>query len=211
MPAAPRSVGLLLFDHVDLLDVGGPYEVFLTAARLVVRDGRPPPFAVSTIGATRDPVTAYGGLRLVPDRSATDVEGLDVLVVPGAVDITRVRAVSAVTAALADVIGRSSVVTSVCTGAFLLAAHGLLDEGPWTTHWEDVGLLAAEVSSPPADGTPPWVDTGLVVTAGGLSSGIAMGLHLVDRFVGRDLAVRTARQIDYDWDPDAGVVATRRG
>jgi transcriptional regulator GlxA family with amidase domain len=65
-------IGILLFDQVDLLDVGGPYEVFLTASRLVERDGGSPPFEVVTLGARPGPVTAYGGLRLTPQATLAD-------------------------------------------------------------------------------------------------------------------------------------------
>ena len=85
-------IGILLFEQVDLLDVGGPYEVFLTASRLVVRDGGKPPFEVLTVGLTPDPVTAYGGLRLTPHASLEACEALDVLVVPGAIEIDEVIA-----------------------------------------------------------------------------------------------------------------------
>ncbi len=96
-----------------------------------------------------------------------------------------------------------ALVTSVCTGAFLLGDAGLLDGRPFTTHWEDVEALDRRLHVyPPRGRREPWVDAGAVVTAGGLSSGIAMALHVVDRAAGRDLAIRTARQIDYAWDPD---------
>ncbi len=207
MHAGSRTVGLLLFDDVDLLDLGGPYEVFLTASRLARRDGDEPPFTVVTLGLGGAPVTAYGGLGLTPERALEDVGQLDVLVVPGAVELADVRANAALSVAIADVAVNTSLVASVCTGAFLLADQGMLDGRLWTTHWEDIDLLAAIAPGPPADGAPAWVDAGPVVTAGGLSSGIAMALHLVDRLAGRELAVRTARQIDYEWDPDAGVSA----
>jgi transcriptional regulator GlxA family with amidase domain len=200
------TIGLLLFEEVDLLDVGGPYEVFLTASRLMARDGGDPPFSVVTVGVTDAPVTAFGGLRLTPQRTLDDAaDGLDVLVVPGAVAIDRVVADRDLHHAIADAVASVPLVTSVCTGAFLLAEHGLLDDRPWTTHWEDVELLSTRVPSAAAADAPRWVDSGPVVTAGGLSSGIAMALHLVDRLAGRDLAVRTARQIDYVWDPDGGI------
>ena len=70
------QVGILLFEEVDLLDVGGPYEVFLTTSRLAQRRGDPPPFEVFTMGLSRTPVTAYGGLRLTPDRLVDNTEKL---------------------------------------------------------------------------------------------------------------------------------------
>jgi transcriptional regulator GlxA family with amidase domain len=65
---SPRRIGILAFEGVDLLDLGGPYEVFLTASRLAVRDGKPPPFEVIVIGAETGPVHAYGGLAIVPQE-----------------------------------------------------------------------------------------------------------------------------------------------
>ncbi|HYB30292.1 MAG TPA: DJ-1/PfpI family protein [Solirubrobacteraceae bacterium] len=195
-------IGLLVFEQVDLLDVGGPYEVFLTASRLELRDGAAPTFDVVTVGLTGDPVTAYGGLRLIPHHAIDAAGPLDLLVVPGAVAIDEVLADDA----LMDAIGRAvegvQTVASVCTGAFLLGRLGLLDGRRWTTHWEDVSELAARITGT-GEAWVRWVDEGRVVTSGGLSSGIAMALHLVDRFAGRELAARTARQIEYDWDPES--------
>jgi transcriptional regulator GlxA family with amidase domain len=193
-------VGLLVFEQVDLLDVGGPYEVFLTASRLSVRDGAEPLFEVVTVGLTRDPVTAYGGLRLTPQLAIDEAGPLDLLVVPGAIAIDDVIADDALMTAVATAAERAQTVASVCTGAFVLGRLGLLEDRRWTTHWEDVSALASRVTGS-GEAWVRWVDEGRVVTSGGLSSGIAMALHLVDRFADRDLAVRTARQIEYDWDP----------
>lgn len=195
-------IGLLLFDDVDLLDTGGPYEVFLTASRLVARDGGEPPFEVVTLSPTGGPVTAYGGLGLVPRAGLADSGPLDVVIVPGTIDVDAATGDRALVAAVGELAGRAGIAASVCTGAFLLAEAGLLAERPWTTHWEDVDLLAERIGDDGARRGTPWVDDGAVVTAGGLSSGIAMALHLVDRLAGRDLALRTARQIDYAWEPD---------
>ena len=196
-------VGILLYEQVDLLDVGGPYEVFLTASRLVVRDGGEPPFEVLTIGVTRNSVEAYGGLRLTPHATLAASGALDVLVVPGAIAIDDVIADAALMSAVGASARDAGVVASVCTGAFILGALGLIGERPWTTHWEDVPALAERVEGH-GEAWVRWVDAGEVITSGGLSSGIAMSLHLVDRFAGRELAARTAKQIEYEWNPVAG-------
>ncbi len=202
-----HHVGLLLFDDVDLLDVGGPYEILLTANRLAVRTGQQPPFEVTTVvadGAERA-VTAYGGLGLVATSDVEQAGALDVVVVPGAVDVDAVLANEAVTRALARVVADAGLVTTVCTGSLLLARQGLLDDvAGATTHHEDLPDLAAILGERAVRAR--WVDAGSVVTAGGLSNGLAMALHLVDRLAGRDLAVATALQVDYPWDPDDGVV-----
>lgn len=192
-------IGLLLFEGVDLLDVGGPYEVFLTASRLVARDGGEPPFEVVTLTADGGPVTAYGGLGLRPQAAVANSGPLDVVVVPGTIDVDAAVGDERLLAAIDGLAGATDLTASVCTGAFLLAAAGVLDGRPWTTHWEDVDLLAERIGERGAVRDVRWVDADEVVTAGGLSSGIAMALHLVDRFAGRELAERTARQLDYDW------------
>ncbi len=204
-------IGIVVFEQVDLLDVGGPYEVLLTASRLVERDGGKPPFEVLTLGLSGEPVTAYGGLRLTPQARLGDCGRLDVIVVPGAIRIDDVLADSGLVEAIRDAAADSGVVASVCTGAFILGALGRLAGRPWTTHWEDVGDLAGRVADTGGgEAWVRWVDAGEVVTAGGISSGIAMALHLVDRFAGRDLALRTARQIEHDWDPEPRSAAPRR-
>ncbi len=198
-------IGILLFDDVDLLDVGGPYEVFLTAGRLCERRDELNPFEVFTIGTSLAPVRSYGGMGLTPTHTVTDAERLDVVIVPGAIAIDEVADRPAVRDAVRTLSSKSGIAASICTGAFLLGDAGLLGDVPWTTHWEDIESLEARIGSERGI-VAPWVDAGLVVTGGGLSNGIAMALHLVARLADRDLAIATARQIDYEWDPNSGLV-----
>jgi transcriptional regulator GlxA family with amidase domain len=199
--ARPIRIALLLFDGCDLLDVGGPYEVLLTANRLRVRAGAPAPFEVRTVAASPT-VTAYGGLGLVASHQPEDLGDSDLLLVPGLVDLDAALADRDLLVRVAELAARAEVVASVCTGAFLLAATGLLDGRPATTHHEDLALLAARDDVGGVVAGVRWVDDGDVVTAAGLSSGLALGLHLLDRFAGRDLALATAQQLEYAWDPD---------
>jgi transcriptional regulator GlxA family with amidase domain len=184
-------VGVLVFDGCDAMDVIGPYEVLLTANRLHLRRGADPVFDVQVVGDGE--VTVYGGLRLVPSVSAEDAGALDLLVVPGAIDVDA----AAPDDAIRVLAPRTGVLTSVCTGAFFLHRLGLVGEREVTTHWEDVPLLREAGASVRDD--VRWVDAGSLVTSGGISSGIAMALHLVERYADRELAEATARQIDYVW------------
>lgn len=197
-------VGIVLFDDVDLLDVGGPYEVLLTANRLVERRGEKAPFDLVTASPGGRPVVAYGGMGLVPHSSLAALGHLDVVIVPGAIIIDEVLARADVMRAIGDLLETTDVAASVCTGAFILADAGLLEGRTWTTHWEDISELVERHGLSGAE-RAAWVDAGDVVTAGGLSSGLAMALHLVDRFAGRTTAVATAEQLDYRWDPDEGI------
>jgi transcriptional regulator GlxA family with amidase domain len=154
-------VGILVFDGVDVMDVTGPYEVFLTAARLQGRRGEAPTFDVVTVSATGRPVTAYGGLGLVAqhDAAAGADLGLDLLVVPGAIAVDEV-ARPEVLDAIATLGGRSQVVSSVCTGAFLLQRAGLLEGHVATTHWEDAQELAQLLDPGRVRHDVRWVDDG---------------------------------------------------
>lgn len=201
-----HTIGLLVFEGVDLLDVGGPYEVFLTANRLAVRGGDEAPFEVVPVAARPGTHVAYGGLRLQVDEVVGQGPGLDVFVVPGLIDLEAGIADHELRDAIRAGAASSTLLASVCTGAILLAHAGLLDEVPAaTTHLEDLDGLAAVIGDERVRGQR-WVDAGDVVTAGGLSSGLAMALHLVDRLAGRDLATATARQLAYDWSPTDGEV-----
>jgi transcriptional regulator GlxA family with amidase domain len=184
-------IGLLVFDGCDAMDVIGPYEVLLTANRLLQRRGEPDAFDVQVVGSGE--VTVYGGLRLVPSVPVEDAGPLDVLVVPGAIDVEAAQPDDAVR----TLAPRADLLASVCTGAFFLHRMGLVGDREVTTHWEDVPLLR-DAGAVVRDDVR-WVDSGSLVTSGGISSGIAMALHLVERYVDRELAEATARQIDYVW------------
>ncbi len=206
-PTAParRRVELLVFDHFDLLDLGGPYEVLLTANRLAERQGRRAPFTVSTVGADAAPVRAYGGLQVTPDRAVGDA-GCDVLVVPGAIDVDAVVADATTLPAIRRAAKRAQLLTSVCTGSLLLGAAGLLgDAGGATTHHEDLAALGEHLDPTRVIGGVAWVDAGGLVTAGGLANGLAMALHLVHRLVDRPLAEAVAANLSVPWSPGDGV------
>lgn len=194
-------VGILVFDGFDVLDVGGPYEVFLTASRLAERDGLAPTFTVELVSPHGADVVAYGGMTLTSLAPVTDQSRYDVVVIPGTIDIPSALANPNIGTAVSLLASQGTLTTSVCTGAFLLASQGILDGLPATTHWEDVeDLRQANIAD--ARAGVRWVDAGGVVTAGALTSGLHMALHVVARLAGEQMANRTARQLDMDWSPD---------
>lgn len=201
-------IGILLYDGFDLIDSGGPYEVFLTASRLGVRDGGTELYEVFLISPTGSDVTAFGGMTVTGTVPTADAGDLHTLIVPGLVDIEAARSSPEIGAAIATLAQASATVASVCTGAFLVSDQGLLTGLAATTHWEDIEALAGEGRVGQGVAGVRWVDNGTVVTSGGLTSGIHMALHLVERDYGREMAQRTARQLDVDWDPE-GVRAVR--
>jgi len=200
-------VSILLFNGCDLLDAGGPYEVFHTASRLAERDGETAPFTVDTVTADGQPVQAFGGLGLTPTAGPEVLEGSQVVIVPGAIDVDAALSDAGLLGLIEQSVNRDgTAVASVCTGAFLLGAVGALAGRAWTTHWEDVDLLADTIGD--ASGGRRgvrWVDEGDIVSSGGLSSGIAMALHIVATKASTQLAERTARQLDYAWTNESVV------
>ncbi|TQM78807.1 DJ-1/PfpI family protein [Saccharothrix saharensis] len=194
-------VGLLLFDEVEVLDAGGPFEVFSVANRVAVRRGAAVPFEVVTIGVTGTaPIRARGGLRVVPDVGLGDAPACDVVLVPGG-DVDEVEAMPDVLSWLRRARGHAKVVASVCTGVFVLAAAGLLDHRPVTTHWEDVADLRRRWPDLDVRDDVRFLDHGDLATSAGISAGLDLSLHLVGRLASPDLAVATARQMDYRWEP----------
>ncbi|MCA3018924.1 MAG: DJ-1/PfpI family protein [Rhodocyclaceae bacterium] len=195
-----RNVGIFIFPIVEILDFAGPYEVFTTASRMALREApdRAPPFNVFTIAATTAPVHARAEFAALPKYDFTDHPPIDVLIVPGGVVDAEVGNPDVI-AWIKRIASHAQLVASVCTGAFMLAEAGLLSGCSATTHWEDAEDLARRYPEVNVINERRWVDQGSVVTSGGISAGIDMSLHLVERLAGRALAMRTARQMAFDW------------
>lgn len=196
----PLTVAIVLFPEVEVLDFAGPYEVFTTASRVHRRraPGTEPPFSVVTVARAAQPVRARAGLVVVPDHALADCPRADLLLVPGGV-VDAEAADAAFVGWVRERAAQARITASVCTGAFVLAAAGLLEGRRATTHWEDVADLRARHPGVDVVDGPRWVDEGAVVTSAGIAAGIAMSLHLVARLAGADLAHATARQMDVPW------------
>jgi transcriptional regulator GlxA family with amidase domain len=200
LAAMTRNVGIYIFDEIEVLDLGGPFEVFSTASRMKSRlqPGTAKPFEVFTIADAIRPVRARGGLMLQPNFDITNHPAIDVFIIPGGVvtaDLEREPIIEWIARSAA----KSELTASVCTGAFLLGKAGLLRGKTATTHWEDIDDFRAMFPDIPIQGDKRWIDAGKIVTSAGISAGLDMSLHLVARLESEELAVRTARQMDYDW------------
>lgn len=193
-------VGVYVFPEVEVLDFAGPYEVFTTASRVHARlnPREPEAFRVVTISQTSTRVRARAGLEFSVDHQIVEHPPLDILIVPGGVVSDELRQ-SAVIDWIAETSQGCRVTASVCTGAFLLGASGLLKDKSATTHWEDIADLRAMFPTTRVLEGQLWVDEGRVVTSAGISAGIHMSLHLVRVVAGDSLARATARQMEFDW------------
>jgi len=195
-----HTIGMFVFDQVEVLDFAGPYEVFTTATRVHKRvtGAAEPLFDVVTIAASTNPITARAGLRVMPDFSIAWHPRLDCLVVPGGIVTDELEKANVIEWIAAQA-KQAPLAASVCTGAFLLAKAGALDGRVATTHWEDIDDLRSMFPALDVRHDVRWVDQGNVVTSAGISAGIDMSLHLVERLAGRHIAERTARQMEFDW------------
>ena len=189
-------VGVFVFDDAEELDVVGPYEVL--AAWAALSGLRPEVLTFSADGAG---VRLAKGLRIVPERSADDVVPLHVLVYPGGRGTRTLARDPAHLAWLRGLRAEVSLLTSVCTGALVFAAAGLLAGRPATTHWGAFDELAALDPSVLLDTEARFVDDGDVITSAGVSAGIDMTLHLVARLESVEVARQVRRAIQYDPDP----------
>ncbi len=192
-----RQIGILLFDGVEELDAVGPWEVLAHWTRNHPVDG----YAACCLSRDGRPVTAAKGLGLGAHHGLRDAPALEVLVHPGGAGTRPLLR----DAAHLDWIGeqRAAVplMTSVCTGALVYAAAGLLRGRPATTHWAALDELRALDPSVQVREDERWVDDGDVITSAGVSAGIDMALHLVARLAGRDRARQVRRAIQYDPQP----------
>jgi len=198
-----QSVGILIFDDVEVLDFAGPFEVF-SRTRLVGgaesrRSNESAPFDVFTV-ASGHTITAVGGLRVVPNHSLADAPPIDVLVVPGGWGTRPLLDDAATLAWIRQSADRARQVASVCTGALLLAKIGTLRGRRATTHWAALDLLASIDSTIQVqrDVRVVW-DT--VVTSAGVSAGIDMAFSVVEKLHGIEVARETAHYIEYPWSP----------
>ena len=190
-------IAIMLFDGAEELDFAGPWEVLAYWAREVAVGAE-----VFTIAASLDPITAAKGMRVLPERTWADAGQIDVLVMPGG---RGTRSLLAADEPLHDrlraMADAGTLMTSVCTGALVYAAAGLLRDRPATTHWDTYPELAALDDTIDIRRDDRYVDDGDVITAAGVSAGIDMALHLVARLDSPDAARRVKHGIQYTPEP----------
>ncbi len=192
-PNDRRHIGILLFPDVEELDAVGPWEVLAYWTRYYPDDG----YDVTCLSRDGGLVRAAKGLGIEAHCSFADAPPLEVLVHPGGrgtrpqlEDDEHLAWVRAQRVAV-------PLMTSVCTGALVYAAAGLLAGRPATTHWASLDHLAELDPTIDVRKETRFVDDGDVITSAGVSAGIDMGLHLVARLADPDRAEEVRRGIEY--------------
>lgn len=186
----PHHVCVLAFDGVRLLDVAAPLEVFATAARYTGGG-----YTVRVCTPDGQDVRTSTGLRIAADLPAADVGDVDTLVVPGHAELVTFAGRPDLVELVAQLAGGARRVAAVCTGAFALAAAGLLRGRRATTHWEHAAKLARLHPDVTVTADAIYVQDGHVLTSAGVTAGIDVCLALVEHDQGPDTARRVARDL----------------
>ena len=182
------TIGMVVFPGFELLDLAGPLDVF----------ARAPDTRALTISRTSAPIVPDLAPAIVPDHTLDDAPAFDVLFVPGGHGVSAALQDEPLLEFMAERGARAGYVTSVCTGALVLGAAGLLVGKRATTHWRYLDLLAVAGAIPTAQRV---VEDGRVITGGGVTAGIDFAFALVARLHGEEVAKRIQLGLEYDPAP----------
>ena len=190
-----RTVDILAFPAVQLLDITGPAQVFASANDIVAQDGGARPYRLRVVAPCAGNILSSAGVALTAERLPESSEPLDTLIVAGGEGV----GAACENAGLVDWLRRRALrarrVASVCTGAFLLGSAGLLDGRRTATHWEFCERLAERFPKARVEPDPIFIRDGKVWTSAGITAGIDLGLALVEEDLGRSVALTVARYL----------------
>jgi transcriptional regulator GlxA family with amidase domain len=194
--SSPRTVAILVFDDVEVLDFAGPYEVFNVAGEL----GEGNPFSVFSVGLGDGPAVGRGGFAVVPTYDLEDAPPPDLLVVPGGAGTRRLLQDERLLAWLRERASEVELLLSVCTGALLLGAAGVLHRRPATTHHDAYDELAELSPTTQVVRGQRFVRSSeTILTSAGVSAGIDLSLHAVQLLAGQETRDRTAAEMEWMW------------
>jgi transcriptional regulator GlxA family with amidase domain len=182
-------VAVVLSPDAEVVDFSGPWGVFEYAN---VAGHDTPPFHLYTVGETAAPIKCSGGMTIVPDCTFADAPRPKIIVIPAIGEPS-----PALLSWVRDASKSADLTMSVCNGSFVLAKAGLLTGKTVTSHHGGYGQLAAMFPGVTVKRGARFVDDANISTAGGLTSGIDLALHVVERYFGRDAAEQTARDLEY--------------
>jgi transcriptional regulator GlxA family with amidase domain len=188
-----RTVAILLFDEIEVLDFAGPFEVFAVTDELSDHEL----FKVVTVAPEKKAIRARNGLSVNPDHSLADCPRPDILIVPGGFGTRALLKKQVVLDWTNTINATAEIVASVCTGSLVLGRAGLLDGLKATTHHACFNLLREHAPRTTVVETDRFIDNGRILTAAGISAGIDLSLHLVARLHGAAIAIKTARHMEY--------------
>jgi putative intracellular protease/amidase/YHS domain-containing protein len=189
--SGPINVAFVISKGAVVIDFAGPWEVF-QSANIPGRDMMDRAFELYTVAETLDPITASGGMKIVPNYTFQNAPQPKVIVIPAQDDSTE-----AMLNWIRKATQKSDVTMSVCTGAFVLAATGLLNGKAATTHHTAYSDLEMQFPDVQVKRGARFIEEGNLATAGGLTSGMDLALRVVGRYFGAEAIERSAFQLEY--------------
>jgi len=195
MNDTPRRIDILAFPDVQLLDVSGPLQVFASANELSLASGASAPYTARVIATAAGEIQSTAGLGLFAQPLPAADQATDTLIIAGGRGVHPASKDAAQVAWVRERASQCRRVASVCTGAFLLAAAGLLDERRAVTHWAHCEQLGHRYPAVRVDPAPIFIRDGSVWTSAGVTAGIDLALALVEDDLGRALALDVAREL----------------
>jgi transcriptional regulator GlxA family with amidase domain len=194
-PHTTHIVEVLAYPAVQLLDVTGPLQVFASANDLMAKAGEARPYQIRLVAPGGDSVEASAGVALVADPLSPLETGVDTLMVAGGENFNSVSMDAVLVDWVRERSRQASRIASICTGAFLLAASGVLDGRRAATHWQHCAELARRFPAVRVESDPIFVRDGSVWTSAGVTAGIDLALALVEEDLGRTVALSVARYL----------------
>ncbi len=199
------NVGIVIFDEVEVLDFCGPFEVFsVTSTYILDTKRKADAFKVFTVAEHDRLISTRGGMLVQPHYTIHNHPHIDIIVVPGGFGTRKEIDNPVLMGWLARVIQETRLTTSVCTGSFLLGKVGVLEGHSATTHWASLDRFAQTFPNIHVQREVRWVDD-TIITSAGISAGIDMSLHVVERLLGSEQAQETAKQMEYVWQENSRV------
>lgn len=193
-----RNVAILVYEGAEVLDFSGPFEVFAVTSEL----NDHALFDVSIVAATREPVASINGMLVTPNKTYAELPAPDILVIAGGSGSRKAMLDKPLLAWVTKAFESAEVVLSVCSGARILGVLGLLAKKEITTHHQVFDHLQEIEPTAVLNRRARFVDTGKIITTGGISAGIDGSFHVVARLLGLKIAEKTAAYMEYAWKPD---------
>ena len=193
-----KSVGILIFDSVEVLDFCGPFEVFsVTRLNEDERLSTTSPFDVKIIAPTKDIVKTTGNMKIVPDFDYESTPKLDILLVAGGMGTRKLMYDENMLNFVKSMANKVELLASVCTGSLILANAKLLENKSATTHFKSLDRLKDEFKNVNVSYSKNFVEDGNIISSAGISAGIDMALYIVGKYFGKDIARNTAKHMEY--------------
>jgi transcriptional regulator GlxA family with amidase domain len=187
-------LGVVVFEGFELLDAMGPLEMFGNVG---------PQLEIVLVAEKAGPVASAQKVKTVADYSFEDCPDLDIVLVPGGFGYTNMVNNEKAMKWLKDRAAKAELVTSVCNGSQILAAGGILDGAKATTNKAYYKMITGMAKDVDWVHEARWVDDGRIITSSGVSAGIDMSLHVIQRLFGEETAMNIAKMTEYEWHRDS--------